>query len=364
MLWCAVVLGWLYIASLDETGAVLHLTIVLAIAAGVIACLATTVIRATAKQPARRPVVYISILLVASVLRLALPPGLLQALLAMVCGGCLLMVAIEVLPGGTIVLMLSVAWVIINYQWLVPEFCKHTAPWNSRCYIFWFCYPLVLGPFMAVWWYRRYGKEAATHITRAIIATPMVFGLLFLCAFWCLVSVNTFWMQDEPYTKSQVLSYLPPDVSLGHRTVRHEDDLASIGPDEYPIVLKPDICTRGGAGVSPIDNANQAAAYISERDKTRPEHLSVLQTLHTSGNEAVLFYYRFPYSSRGWIKTIWVKRSHVTDRKFFPMREAMLRRAGELQSAPVHKFWQREGTQCLIRDDIAASRALLDKVGV
>jgi len=164
-------------------------------------------------------------------------------------------------------------------------------------------------------------------------------------------------MIDIPYTKASVLSFVPPQYSLGSDVIKTYWDIEKIPASAYPVFFKPNECTGEARGISPIDNQEQAKEYLRIRNEERAERSTVVQHFHNSGGEATIIYYRYPYYSHGFLKTCWLKENRVSFQTY-GLRE----RVTQVSPGPEYTFFTRDHLPTPIRDDIAAAPALLEAI--
>jgi hypothetical protein len=284
--------------------------------------------------------------------------------------------------------ILAAAWTIVSYAWLQPEICKRYIPTSmARCDTFWMSQPIaVLWVARRTWlawsaaeveWEARASgatpREEAVSLgqrekaLRALLLFPIIAGVGTALVFYTLLCPNTFWMQPKtPYTKWAVLDHVPPAFSLGNVLVRAPLQIPEVAEElGYPLVLKPNQCSRSSKFVVPIDDEAQFRRYLELRTEERPEADSLAQHLFRDGGEATLWYYRWPYSPRGGLKTVWVKQ-YTEPWALDPLRAELIK-ASPPNASHVDRdlVWhvRRDEAVVDIRDDLAhESPALLDAV--
>eukprot|EP00591_Stephanopyxis_turris_P004505 CAMPEP_0195524294 /NCGR_PEP_ID=MMETSP0794_2-20130614/24017_1 /TAXON_ID=515487 /ORGANISM="Stephanopyxis turris, Strain CCMP 815" /LENGTH=427 /DNA_ID=CAMNT_0040654477 /DNA_START=680 /DNA_END=1963 /DNA_ORIENTATION=- len=148
-------------------------------------------------------------------------------------------------------------------------------------------------------------------------ATISTFAAFFV-AYWSLTATNFGWTHNiRDFSKSFTLSELTPTLRLNAvslvepdtidevtRTFCQDDDYKSSKVGCYPLVFKPDQCTTDSRGVQVIHTKEEALIYIKERDDARKEECTMIQQYYNEGEEFVIFYVRFPYRRKGFIKSI------------------------------------------------------------
>jgi len=301
---------------------------------------------------------FIMILVTCALLRYYVSnPGLIKLFFATICVAALLLLVHRFIPFVVIGLMVVVAWAFTSYKWLMWEFCRHNSwRYDNMCSIGWMGQAILVTGLFTTWWIYKYRDQVYNHIVQALIIFPYFFGFLFLCSWWCLVSVSTFWMMQDTYTKADVLKYIPPQYSLGAEVIRNEWDIEKIPPSAYPVFFKPNQCTGEARGISPIDNIEQAREYLKIRNAERPERSTVMQHFHNTGGEAVIIYYRYPYFSKGYVKTCWLKVNKVYFTQY-GLRDRIIKAVG---GPADYMFYTRDKVPTPIRDDIAQSPDVIE----
>lgn len=151
--------------------------------------------------------------------------------------------------------------------------------------------------------------------------------------YWVMLSMNPFWASEPEVSKYGPLHRFPPAVSLHVHRVATVDDLEPLKDGPWPRVIKPNVCTTSSTNVQLCRDYDCLVNYITDlKAKAGPEKAKQLSWVvqdYCHAQEAVVFYYRYPYFRHGSIKNIGIRRPaiHTGDSngaalqaKYFPMR--------------------------------------------
>jgi hypothetical protein len=151
--------------------------------------------------------------------------------------------------------------------------------------------------------------------------------------YWVMLSMNPFWASESEVSKYGPLHRFPPAVSLHVRRVAGVADLEPFRHEPWatPLVIKPNVCTTSSENVQLCHDYDCLVSYVTDlQARAGPEKAKQLSWVvqdYCPAQEAVVFYYRYPYFRRGAIKNIGVRRPaiHTADEqgaalqaKYFP----------------------------------------------
>ena len=157
------------------------------------------------------------------------------------------------------------------------------------------------------------GKEIFKMFA-ALLITAIAGSLIF---YWIMLSVNPFWMRAERFSKYETLHRLPHDANLRVREVSSLDDLDFYKEkleSSFPVVIKPSVCTTNSRNVMKCSDYKCLQKYLKTRidqgprddGKNGDKGAWVIQE-YAPNLEGVVFYYKFPYMSKGAIKNIGIR---------------------------------------------------------
>ena len=138
-------------------------------------------------------------------------------------------------------------------------------------------------------------------VSASMLALPLSLPPLFVL-YCMLAATNPWWLYSASMNKYSLLqpSITPSNVSLHALQIQSMVDLENL---TYPLIFKPNECTTSSRGVTPIYNQQEALQYILQRDQSHAERTTLAQEFF-QGPELSIFYFRFPYLSHGFIKTL------------------------------------------------------------
>ena len=141
-------------------------------------------------------------------------------------------------------------------------------------------------------------------VSASMLALPLSLPPLFVL-YCMLAATNPWWLYSASMNKYSLLqpSITPSNVSLHALQIQSMVDLENL---TYPLIFKPNECTTSSRGVTPIYNHQEALQYILQRDQSHAERTTLAQEFF-QGPELSIFYFRFPYLSHGFIKTLGVR---------------------------------------------------------
>ena len=153
--------------------------------------------------------------------------------------------------------------------------------------------------------------DLTTPYAISLLMIPGVLITALVIVWWVMVSMNYFWMYNEQ-SKFKMLDRFQPGISLGAMRVDGVLDLEPLRgtPGNHssftPVVIKPSVCTTSARGAKICRTFSCLEEYIAAGKAANRKGSWVPQQLQ-QGQEAVVFFYKFPYASRGHIKTIGVR---------------------------------------------------------
>lgn len=134
-----------------------------------------------------------------------------------------------------------------------------------------------------------------------------------LAVYWVILSMNCFWTYAEEVSKYETLHRFPPSVSLHAHRVRDVSDLSKYKRMSSPVVIKPSVCTTSSRNVQVCRSYQCLVDYVTLHKASKPPaqsaKLSWVVQDFCAKEEAVVFYYRYPYMKRGAIKNIGLRRT-------------------------------------------------------
>lgn len=155
------------------------------------------------------------------------------------------------------------------------------------------------------------------EILRSAVALLITVLSALVLVYWVMLSINPFWMRADRISKFETLHRLPHDVNLGVREVSSLNDLEFYKTKlekQFPVVIKPSICTTNSRNVQKCSDYKCLEKYLRERITNGPLNDQkngnmgawVIQE-YAPKTEGVVFYYKFPYMSKGFIKNIGIR---------------------------------------------------------
>lgn len=135
-----------------------------------------------------------------------------------------------------------------------------------------------------------------------------------IIVYWIMLSMNYFWAFESEVSKYGPLHRFPKPVSLHVRRVASVADLEPFRhtPWSMPLVIKPNVCTTSSTNVQLCQDYACLSHYITElQELAGPQKASQLSWViqdYCAAQEAVVFYYRYPYWRRGSIKNIGIRK--------------------------------------------------------
>jgi len=102
--------------------------------------------------------------------------------------------------------------------------------------------------------------------------------------------------------KAEYLSLLPPKQTLPFIVINPSVQLKTLDYIEYPVVLKPDDCSGGGADVELVNNQQEAVNYL--RSCGNKYHRVIIQKYCPLPKEYSILYERHPFFKNGSVISI------------------------------------------------------------
>lgn len=164
-------------------------------------------------------------------------------------------------------------------------------------------------------------ESSKTHLWKevSITAAALITTILAssIIVYWVMLSINPFWMRAHRISKYETLHRLPHDVNLSVREVSSLEDLKFYKTKlskQFPVVIKPSICTTNSRNVQKCSDYKCLETYLRERITNGPRYNQmngdkgawVIQE-YAPNTEGVVFYYKLPYMSKGYIKNIGIR---------------------------------------------------------
>jgi hypothetical protein len=142
-----------------------------------------------------------------------------------------------------------------------------------------------------------------------------------ILVYWVILSINPFWMRAKRISKYETLYRLPHDANLRVREVSSIADLEFYKNDllkSFPVVIKPSICTTNSRNVMRCNDYKCLKQYLKTRISEGPLGDGkngdlgawVIQE-YSDELEGVVFYFKLPYMSQGYIKNIGIRTDSV-----------------------------------------------------
>ncbi len=129
-----------------------------------------------------------------------------------------------------------------------------------------------------------------------------------IVSFWVILSMNYFWINAEEVSKYETLHRYPSDISLHATRIQSEADLSPYRHLSNPVVIKPNVCTTSSRNVRICKSYDCLVGYMrllkSDKSPEQAEKLSWVIQDFCPKEEGVVFYYKYPYFSKGSIKNV------------------------------------------------------------
>jgi hypothetical protein len=136
----------------------------------------------------------------------------------------------------------------------------------------------------------------------ALLGTSLIFA--------CLLATNPSWAFVEKNSKAELLQKLgaPDAFILDAKEICTPEEVKSIDDSEFPLILKPSVCTTSNQGVRPAYNKTDVLEYLERVPFRGPLQrgacFTMSQKFFSSKTEAVVFYMRYPYMRGGFVKAL------------------------------------------------------------
>jgi hypothetical protein len=159
----------------------------------------------------------------------------------------------------------------------------------------------------------RENYSRSTRVNLTVISVFTFVVSISLSVYWIILSMNCFWTYAEEVSKYETLHRFPESVSLHVHRVRDVSDLSKYKGMSTPVVIKPSVCTTSSRNVKVCRDYKCLVDYVTKHKAEKPQaqsaKLSWVVQDFCDKEEAVVFYYRYPYMKSGAIKNIGLRRA-------------------------------------------------------
>jgi hypothetical protein len=159
--------------------------------------------------------------------------------------------------------------------------------------------------------YRSVPSRWTFPITFLTFTLPLQIIVITSVVFAGLMATNPSWAFVERNTKMELLQRLGAgeDFILHPKQVCTVEDARKLSNESYPLILKPGMCTTSNKGVRPVTNVSEVLEYLESSPIRGPSIqrggcFTMAQRMLVSKKEFVIFYMRYPYQNRGFIKVL------------------------------------------------------------
>lgn len=162
------------------------------------------------------------------------------------------------------------------------------------------------------------GKRAIDSVGLGLLLAPCILLLSMISYYWITVSMNTFWMHPYGLTRIFPMNHLNHNIVLDAIEISSFSEVQqNLSSFKFPLWIKSNYCSNRMENCSSLE-------CIQNFMKETPEESSWIIQRFEEGQEVSVFYFRFPYSKKGKIKSISLKRFDAYENADYLINEELV----------------------------------------